>query len=389
MKPLPRKLDSITEAPIGLWLLLRLSSIVVASLALISSLHAIPSVRGLLLGPWYSYDAEYYVRIVSNGYRAGDSTSGFHPLYPWLARGLFFVIHDPLLSLLIVSSVAGALLTITFYKLARFDADRNEAWIATALFLCWPVTIAIFGPYTEATHLVLATLCFINLRLKRFWVAGLFGGLVALTRQHGIFLSIPIAWEIWEAQNRDWRQALKSLHQFLPVLLVPAGYALWILYRAFAINDVSPDFSSPQRFIFSVMVSPTAYQVYKEQQFMLPWMAVWKAMKALAGGHLHWSAYGDVFLAALFIAAFIFSWRYLRLSYRLYVLAILLVALSYHTGAQINPYISLPRHMLPACLIFIGVALRYKFQRPKFIILMLAICQALYLCCFVWESWVL
>jgi hypothetical protein len=79
----------------------------------------------------------------------------------------------------------------------------------------------------------------------------------------------------------------------LPVLLVPAGYALWILYRAFAINDVSPDFSSPQRFIFSVMVSPTAYQVYKEQQFMLPWMAVWKAMKALAGGHLHWSAYGD------------------------------------------------------------------------------------------------
>jgi hypothetical protein len=79
----------------------------------------------------------------------------------------------------------------------------------------------------------------------------------------------------------------------------------------------------------------------------------------------------------------------LRLSYRLYVLAILLVALSYHTGSQINPYISLPRHMLPACLIFIGVALRYKFQRPKFIILMLAICQALYLCCFVWESWVL
>ena len=63
--------------------------------------------------------------------------------------------------------------------------------------------------------------------------------------------------------------------------------------------------------------------------------------------------------------------------------------MSYHTGMSINPYVSLPRHMLPAFPIFIGVAQAYEFRRPWFILGILILCQALYMCCFVWQTWVL
>ena len=377
---------SLLSAPVRLWLILRLGSIVVASLALIyqAGSRAINLSTLLLLRPWYSYDAEYYVRIVKIGYQHGDITSGFHPLYPWTAHVLAFLIHDPLLSLMIVSSVAGLLLTLAFYRLALLDASPEQAWTATALFLCWPATLAVFAPYTEALFLLLAVSCLLASRKERYWIAGIFGGLAALTRQHGIFLALPLAWELWEFSRREWRRALQYWYKWLAVGLVPCGYA-----RAFAISDVKPDFTTPQRFIYSVMVSPTAYVIYKDQQFIAPWSAVWKAATALWRGGVHWSSYGDAFLGAVFILMFIFSWRHIRISYRLYSLTVMLAALSLHTGSAINPYISLPRHMLPAFPVFIGIALGYRFQRLNFVLLMLAICQALFLCCFVWQTWVL
>jgi 4-amino-4-deoxy-L-arabinose transferase-like glycosyltransferase len=380
-----------STTPVRVWLILRCSSIVVGSAALIYKVGrpAFRSLTTLIEAPWYSYDAEYYIRIVSVGYQRGDITSGFHPLYPWIAHAVALLIGDPLLSLLLVSTIAGLLLTLMFYRLAQLETTADRAWVATALFLCWPITVAIFAPYTEALHLLLAVSCLYAARKNRFWLSGVAGGLTALTRQHGIFLVIPIAWELWEASHRDLRKALRSWQRWLSIMLVPAGYLLWILYRAVALNDVAPDLSSPQKFIFSVMVSPTAYGVYREQQFLLPWVALWKAILMYAAGKVHWSAYGDAFFAALLVAMLVFAWRYLRVSYRLYSLAIILLALSYHTGTSFNPYTSLPRHMLPAFPIFIGVAMAYKFRRLNFVLFMLGVCQALFLCCFVWQSWVL
>ena len=386
-----RAKTELLQAPARLWFTLRLSSIVVATLALIYEIgsRAFSSTTLLLLQPWNSYDAEYYIRIVKNGYQHGDITSGFHPLYPWSAYALSLLIQNPLLSLMLVSSAAGLLLTLAFYRLALVDANHDQAWTATALFLCWPVTVAIFAPYTEALFLLMAVCCLFAARKKHYWISGIFGGLAALTRQHGIFLALPLAWELWEFSNREWRRALRHWYKWLAVGLVPCGYGLWILYRAFAISDVKPDFSSPQRFIYSVMVSPTAYEIYKDQQFVAPWVAVWKAATVLWRGGVHWSAYGDVFLGILFILMFVFAWRYIRTSYRLYSLVVILAALSLNTGTGINPYISLPRHMLPALPVFIGVALGYKFQRLNFVLVVLAICQSLFLCCFVWQTWVL
>ncbi len=378
-------------APLSLWAALRVSSLVVACLALLyeNSGRLITSVRDYILLPWISYDTVYYSRIVNAGYQATDITSGFHPLFPWLAKLLNFIFQDSILSLLLVASCAGFLLTVVFYQLAKQDHDAETAWTATALFLCWPVTIAIFAPYTEALFLLLTTGCLLSARLKRYWLAGLIGGLAALTRQQGLFLVLPLAWEIWEGSNRDWRLFIKRWPRLLAPGLVVAGYGFWIVYRALAINDFNPDFSSPQRFIYSVMVSPKHYQVFAEQQFLPPWIAIWKAIVILIRGGLHWSAYGDALLGVFFIAILVIAWTHLRTSHKIYCLAVILIALSLHTGGIVNPYTSLPRHMLAASPVFIGFAAAYKFQRLRFVLLVLAVCQALFLCCFVWQTWVL
>ena len=372
-----------------LWLTLRLTTLAVAVLAFLyeqgtTSLQPLK----LLLAPWYNYDAVHYVRIVQYGYNVGEITSGFHPLYPWTARVLFLLFREPLVSLLIVTSIAGLLLTFVFFRLVRLDHDQSTSWTATALLLCWPASLAIFAPYTEALFLLLSVSCLLMARQRHFWIAGFLGGLAALTRQHGIFLTLPLAWEIWEASGKSFRTLFARWNALPSVLLVPAGYAVWIGYRAFVISDVQPDFSSVQRFIYSVMVSPTAYSIYQEQQFTWPWTAITKAAAILWNGGSHLSVLGDLTLAAAFIAMFIFGWRQLRTSYRIYSLVVILVALSYHTGS-LNPYISLPRHMLPAFPVFIGFAASYRFKRLPFVLCVLGATQALFLCCYVWETWVL
>ena len=372
-----------------LWLCIRILSIPVALLAFFSQ----PDVVGLtswrrLLAPWYAWDAYYYLTIVRDGYKPGDPTANFHPLYPAISALVSVIFREELLSLLLVASVAGLFLTVVFYRLARLDVDDAQSWQATALLLVSPFSLALFVPYTEALFLLLSISCLFAARQGRFGLAGLAGCLAVLTRQQGLFLVLPLAWEIWESADRNWSNALRKWSGWLALALVPLGYLAWIFYRAFAINDVTPDFSSPQKFIYTVMISPTTYNILDQQQFLPPWIAIWKTLQLLAGGRVHWGAYIDSMLGLVFICMFVLGWRYLRMSYRIYSLVIILVSLSFYTGT-INPYISLPRHLLLAFPVFIGVAARYRIRLFPALAIFLIICQMGLLCLFVRQSWVL
>jgi hypothetical protein len=113
---------------------------------------------------------------------------------------------------------------------------------------------------------------------------------------------------------------------------------------------------------------------------------LWLALKTYWQGGLHFSAYGNALLSLIFVGMLVFGWRHLRNSYKAYSVAAVLIALSLKTGV---PYTSLPRHLLAAVPVFIGVASAYKFRRLGFVLFILATMQALMLCCFVWQTWVL
>lgn len=378
------------QAPVRLWLALRLLTIATLILAYVYETGgwAGKSLKILLTEPWFSYDTYYYFQIVSAGYQVGEITSIYHPLYPWLSTLAAALVRSPIAGLVIVSSLAALGLTIVFYRFARLDVDHTLAWTATALLLSWPATVAIFLPYTEALFLLLTVSCLFAARKRQFLLAGSLGALAALTRQQGVLIALPLLWEVWEASDRNWKRFVANWRTWVVGALPPAGFGFWILYRAIAINDVNPNFSSPQGFIYSVLVSPKAYRISSELEFLPPWVAIWRAITTYARGDLHWSAYGDVFLAVLFLSMFVLAWRYLRTSYKLYSLAVVLIAISFHTGVSVNPYTALPRHLLLAFPVFIGMAQAYRFKRLWFILGVLLVCQMLLLCCYVWQTWV-
>ncbi|HEU4510853.1 MAG TPA: glycosyltransferase family 39 protein [Pyrinomonadaceae bacterium] len=378
------------RAPVLLWAALRVLTFITMILAYVYETGgwADKSLKILLTEPWFSYDTYYYFRIVAAGYQVGELTSIYHPLYPWLSTLVAAVVQSPIAGLVIVSSLAGLGLTIVFYRFARLDVDHTSAWTATALLLCWPASVAIFLPYTEALFLFLTVSCLLAARKRQFLLAGSLGALAALTRQQGVLIALPLLWELWEASEHKLQRFLLNWRTWVVGALPPAGFAFWILYRAIAISDVNPNFSSPQRFIYSVLVSPHAFRISSELEFLPPWVAVWRAFSAYSSGRIHWSAYGDAFLAAVFLSMLVLGWRYLRTSYKLYCLAVVLIAISFHTGVSANPYHALPRHLTLAFPVFLGMAQAYRFTRLWFILGVLLLCQMLVLCCYVWQTWV-
>jgi hypothetical protein len=118
-------------APIILWFVLRFLTSTLAGM--ISSIKPLVEIEKSIsfyppgtpidlwfnrafLSPWMRWDAEWYRRIVIQGYSASDGTAPFHPLYPWLATPFARLGIVPEFSLLFVSALAGIGLFICFYK---------------------------------------------------------------------------------------------------------------------------------------------------------------------------------------------------------------------------------------------------------------------------------
>ncbi len=338
-----------------------------------------------LLAPWERRDVEYYRAIVERGYRIDDGTAQFHPLLSWLASPLHWLGASPLLALLLIASAAALVLLLAFERLARLDLPPAQARLAAALLVCAPPAFILFAPYPEGLFLLWATLCLLWARQRRWWLAGLAGALAALTRQQGILLALPLAWELWEARTKnqeprterqepdgeagDMRLGARpsnapddsgskpktsKLTDWLTPGLPPLGLLVWLVHRGLALGDVQVSAAGPQELIYSLLISPSAAQVVPEQAFLWPWQALWLALSKFARAP-EYSLAIDLVLGAAFVALLALAWPRMRGSYRAYALAVVLISFAYYTGPH-YPYMGLPRHLLLATPVFIALA---------------------------------
>lgn len=315
------------------------------------------------LSPWERWDVTYYIRIVDQGYRVDDGTAQFHPLLAWLATPLHWMGLAPLLSLMVVSSIASLVLLLVFEHLARLDLNVQQTYTSTLLLITAPPAFIVFAPYTEGLFLLWAVLCFWCVRQDRWWAAGIAGALAVLTRQQGLFLLFPLAWELWEAAGRNWRCALLRWKDWLALGCIPLGLLIWLVYRALALNDMQPNWHSVHTIIYSVLISPGASKVVPHQTFMWPWQALWLALTIFWRTREYELAI-DLVAGFAFLMLLALAWKQMRLSYRIYTLVITLVSFSYHTG-PFYPYMGLPRHLLLAFPIFIGLAPMVSHVRAR------------------------
>ncbi len=341
----------------------------------------------VIVSPWMRWDALWFERIVSHGYSSSEGTTQFHPLYPWLATLLVKIGVSPDLSLMVVGLFAGIALFFFFIKLAQFDLAPEDAFFALVIFSLAPPAFILFAPYSEALFILFAVLCLYFLRKKSWWLAGAMGGLATLTRQQGLFLILPMAWELWENSGQNIKSFLKRWKDLLAVGMIALGMLLWILYRAMALHDFNLKFTNLQGFIYSTIISPSATAVVPAQKFVWPWQAIYNAIEILISKP-DVDIWVNLTISILFLVILAVSWKKLRMSYRIYSLAITFISFSYLTG-PIHPYMGLPRHLFLAFPVFFGltVVLRKTWMR-LLLVGVSAIGISLLLILYVLNAWV-
>ena len=110
---------------------------------------------------WERFDALWYLRIAEGGYRLGDGSAAFFPLYPLAIRGLSFVLSGhPLAAATIVSNAAfwGGL--VVTYLLTTSELSERAAR-ATVLLMClFPTAHFFLMPYSESLFFLLSVTSF-------------------------------------------------------------------------------------------------------------------------------------------------------------------------------------------------------------------------------------
>jgi len=185
------------------------------------------------------WDTYWYLDIIKNGYYLkNDNTLSnvvFFPLYPFLIKVVgFFLAGNYVLAGWIISMVSLFVACGFFYKLVKeFHPDVNPE-LPILLMLIFPTAFFFNIVYTESLFLAITVITFYYVFKKNFYLAGFFAFLGALTHSNGVFLALPILWEIWRING--WKSIFTI--RIVPVFFAPLGMLAFLLYDYIKFNDL-------------------------------------------------------------------------------------------------------------------------------------------------------
>ena len=181
---------------------------------------------------WSHWDGEHYVTLALGGYlNPPDNVSpAFFPLYPLLMRSFAELFGGPIS--LQALSLWGPLISLLFlpfalYYLYHIALHGWGEWVARSAVLAlafFPTTFFLNSAYTESVFLALSAGAFWAGRGgKDLLLACALAGLASATRNVGVFLLVPVAFEwINNLDRYRWRGAY--------LLLVPSGLVAYMGY---------------------------------------------------------------------------------------------------------------------------------------------------------------
>ncbi len=297
---------------------------------------------------WQQWDANHYLAIATNGYLPGDAVGrgltspAFFPLYPFLCKLVsFLTFGDIYVAALLVSNIALFMAGYQFYRLVQRDFSLSVARGAVLALVAFPTALFFFVPYAESLFLALAISAMRAIRLHHWFAAGLWGLFAALTRQAGILLMLPFAWECLAAlgemmekptgqeaaQGRfaHWWATLRTIprstiimaaRSLSLVLLIPIGTALYGLWLWHAVGD-------PLAFIHA--------QAAWGRHWNFPLLSVWDGLRyALmpTGYYFLFRAWFDLVAVLCMAALLLWGRKLLPATYLWYALPLYLIFLS-------------------------------------------------------------
>ena len=336
----------------------------------------------VVLSPLAHWDAVWFLGIADTGYPSADSPrTAFFPLYPLLARGVAELGGGSRGALLIaaylvsLAALLGAL--VLLYRLTALELGRRAAGPAVLLLCVFPASLFLGAPYSESLFLLCSVGAFYAARTGRWAWAGAAAGAASATRSAGLLLLLPLVLIYLYGPRPDrpgeqrglggggWLDSLRPVHAIRRdaawLALAPLGLLAYSTWLGIAHGDALA-FSGAQDFW--------------GREFAGPLVGVWDgavaafqgARQLLAGstGTVYFTeAGGDpTRVAAINLMLFGFLCfgvvaavgilRRLPFAYGAYVVAALMLPLSYPVGPQ--PLMSLPRFLLVLFPIFMWLA---------------------------------
>jgi hypothetical protein len=180
---------------------------------------------------WAHWDGGWYAAIAKHGYFDKASTS-FFPLYPIIVRFADYLPGGTAFWGVAVST-ACLLATLYFlYEIAEelFDVDVARATILTFAF--FPSAFFLNAVFSESVFLAATTGAVWALRVRRhFLLACLFAYFAMAARNVGIFVLVPLLWElVVRRRTRLWEGTLGLVGSL-------GGLAAYMLYLAKGLGD--------------------------------------------------------------------------------------------------------------------------------------------------------
>lgn len=351
--------------------------------------HPYGGLGDAVASPLARWDSVWYLRIADAGYPAADSpTVAFFPLYPLLTRavaGLGGGHPATLLAAGYIVSIAALLAALVLlYRLTALELGRRLAAPTLLLVCVFPASLFFGAPYSESLFLLASVAALYAARTGHWAWAGMAGAAASGTRSAGILLLVPLALLYLYGPRRDrppdrtltpgggWLAASRPTYRLKAdagwLVLAGAGLGAYAAYLGLAHGD-------PLAF--------ASVQDFWGREFRGPLEGIWQGLVAgfegarqLASGArepVYFDrAGGDPFRVAalnlMLLATLAFAlWgtvgvvRRLPLAYGAYVVAALLLALSFPVGPQ--PLMSLPRFVAVLFPIFMWLALACEERR--------------------------
>jgi Gpi18-like mannosyltransferase len=251
------------------------------------------------------WDCGIFGQVLTLGYQKGSALWLFHPAHPLLAYPLYYWLHLPLKTSLVLASKIALFFAIYGFILMlsdRIDSGMDR-WMAGSLVAFNPYILYGHAGYSESLYFAALTFAFYFAARQRWITSGALGGFASLTRMVGVVFTASYA--VILAERRGWRRL--EWRKLAGLALCPMGTLLYMLYQYHRAGDGLAQIHSHVSFVGS--------------QFSNPLTALWSPLH-----HHHWPRVWAIMVIAAFMAsAWLFKLRKPEMG--IYLVLSILVAL--------------------------------------------------------------
>jgi hypothetical protein len=195
-------------------------------------------VGNFLAAPAVRWDGTWYLQIAHSGV-SSLASARFFPLYPVLIKAASLLRIAPVIAAVAISIGAMFVALLLIHRLTVLELGERTADLTVELVAFGPAALYFSAVYSESLLLALTAGSLYSARRGRWALAGLLGGLAALTRVTGFLVVVPVVIMFLYGPRDDtrpkqpgawWLPRYRITPRLLWAALIPAGTAIYGCY---------------------------------------------------------------------------------------------------------------------------------------------------------------